>query len=102
MSDGRYIGVSRVTRLAIVITTNTTLTSDSSKFIWADTTSGNVTVTLPAASSAIGKEFIIKKISSDGNQLIFLGTVEGVTPAATSTQYAYIRIYSDGSNWYNV
>ena len=102
MSDGRYLSNTRINRLALTVSVNTTLTVDSSEFLWVNTGSGNITVTLPSASSAISKRFIIKKITSDVNVVQFSGTVEGVTPGNLTTQYQQIRIYSDGTNWYNV
>jgi len=72
--------------------------------IFADTTSGNVTITLPAAT--VNKTLrICKKVAA--NSLIIqragTDTIEGETSITITDQYLTIQLYSDGVNaWYTL
>lgn len=87
----------------LTVTSNTTLQTDS--YILADTSSDNLTLTLPYAGNVEGQSFTIKKISSLNNLYIKSGgnyidndyhlslNSEGTTlPCAT--------FISDGSKWH--
>lgn len=77
---------------------------DSDYTILVNATGGNITITLPSASSLQGSEFNIKKIDSSVNLVTVDGngseTIDGSTTAIIETQYESITIQSDGSNWY--
>jgi hypothetical protein len=68
-----------------------------------DTTSGNVTVTLPTAKEAKGEWIVFKKIVAantmtiDGNES---ETIDGATTQSTTTQWSTLEIVSDGTSWY--
>lgn len=79
------------------ITGNDTL-DDSNHTILADATSGNITITLPAASAANRRIYVIKKIDVSANTVAF-STVDGGTITLT-TQYAGKQIQSNGTSWY--
>jgi len=69
-----------------------------------DCTSNNITINLPAASTASGLQYHIKKIDSSANTVTVDGngaeTIDGATTKTISTQYDSITIVSDGSNWF--
>lgn len=83
-------------------TSDQTLTS-ANGYILCDATSGNITITLPAASSR--KKFHIKKIDSSVNTVSIArdgsDTIEGNTSLSLAAQYESHTLYSDGvSTWY--
>lgn len=76
--------------------------SGSVKYV-CDTTSGSITVNLPAAASSSGLTFsFVKTIAA--NSLIIDGnsseTVGGAATKTASAQYAAITIWCDGSAWH--
>lgn len=84
-------------------TTNYTVTT-SDTVILADCTGGNVTVTLPLASSASGYRFCIKRTDGSANTVSIArsgsDTIDGSTSLSISVQYVSITIVSNGSNWF--
>lgn len=72
--------------------------------IFADATSGNVTITLPAASGLAGYRFYVKRIDNSGNTCTVArtasDTIDGATSQSLQLQYTSITIVSDGSAWY--
>lgn len=72
--------------------------------IFADATSGNVTITLPAASSFTGFNFHIKRIDASSNSCSVArsgsDTIDGVTSFGLDTRYDALRVVSNGSNWF--
>lgn len=84
-------------------TTNYTIgTSDT--IIFADATSGNVTITLPAASSSSGYRFYVKRVDNSANTCAVAragaDTIDGQTSISLDLQYTSITIASNGSAWY--
>ena len=84
-------------------TTYTITTNDT--IIFADASSNAVTITLPAASSASGYSFFVKKIDSVTTNAVTIqragsDTIDGSTSVAISVQYLSITLVSNGSNWY--
>jgi len=71
--------------------------------ILADATVGNITVTLSPASGQKGRLLIVKKIAGpyiviiDGNSL---ETIDGSITYVLSSQYQYVSLQSDGTNWF--
>jgi hypothetical protein len=86
-------------------TANYTITS-SDTVIFADCTSGNVTITLPTASSVSGYRFIVKRTDSSTNSVSVArsssDTIDGATSHNLGAQYTTMSFVSDGSNWYIV
>jgi hypothetical protein len=84
-------------------TSNYTITSTDT-VVFADATSGNVTITLPAASGLTGYRFYVKRVDSAGNTVTVArsgsDTIDGQTSVTMSMQYMAIGLVSNGSNWY--
>lgn len=84
-------------------TSNYTITG-TDVIIFADASSGNVTITLPTASSFTGYNFYVKRIDSSSNTCTVArsgsDTIDGATSFTLDTQYFAIRAVSNGSNWY--
>jgi hypothetical protein len=76
----------------------------SDTVIFADATSGNVTVTLPAASGVAGYRFYVKRVDSSGNTISIArsgsDTIDGMTSFTLDLQYTAFAVVSNGSNWY--
>lgn len=80
----------------------TAVASDST--ILVDTTAGAVTITLPTPVGIAGNIFNIKKITTDGNNMIITsvaGNVEGAVDITTgaTTRPSY-TLQSDNANWW--
>jgi hypothetical protein len=86
------------------ITGDTTLTT-SNEVVFVNATSGEVDVTLYAATSNGGRKLIIKKTDS-GNTVNILRagseTIDGATSLALYHQNESITLISDNSNWFIV
>lgn len=84
-------------------TSNYTITG-TDVVIFANATSGNVTITLPTASANSGYRFYVKRIDSSANtcQIARSGsdTIDGQTGVALDAQYTSLTVISDGSAWY--
>lgn len=84
-------------------TTNYTI-SGTDVVIFANATSGNVTITLPAASGNAGYRFYIKRIDGSANTCSIsrsgADTIDGQTSFTLDIQYTSIEVISDGSAWY--
>ena len=84
-------------------TSNYTITG-SDVVIFANATSGNVTVTLPTAASFGGYRFYVKRTDGSGNTCSIArsgsDTIDGQTSVSLDTQYTSLTIISDGSAWY--
>ena len=85
-------------------TSNYTIGS-SDTVIFADATSGAVTITLPAASSTGGYRFYVKRIDSTLANSCSIArsgsdTIDGQTSVSLSLQYESLTLVSDGANWY--
>jgi hypothetical protein len=84
-------------------TSNYTITG-TDVVIFADASSGNTTITLPAASSFSGYSFYVKRIDGSINtcQVARSGgdTIDGATAFELDTQYFSVRVVSNGANWY--
>ena len=72
--------------------------------VLVDASSGNKTITLPDASTCSGRQYIIKKIDSSSNSVVITPqagqTIDGQTSVSINTQYAIVRVVSNGSNWF--
>jgi len=84
-----------------VTTTYTALLSDS--FLICDATGGAFTVTLPPATGNISARMIFKRINSGANAVTISRsgseTIDGATSQSLASQWAVLRLHSDGSNW---
>jgi hypothetical protein len=72
--------------------------------VFADATSGNVTITLPTASTASGYRFFVKRIDGSSNSVTVQrsssDTIDGATSQSLPIQYMSITVVSNGSNWF--
>lgn len=72
--------------------------------VFADATSGNVTITLPAASGNAGYRFYIKRIDGSANTCTVSrsssDTIDGQTSFTLDAQYTCVTVVSNGSAWY--
>jgi hypothetical protein len=87
------------------VSANDTL-GDTDYFTAVDTTSGDITINLPAASACEGRVYVIKKIAA-GNTLTVDAAggdlIDGAAIFSVTNQYASITIISDGvSNWWKI
>ena len=76
--------------------------SKSDHCLLVSTASGGVTITLPAASAAPYKVFIIKKTTTDSNTVTIStggGTIDGSASVAFTTSRGMRTVVSDGSNY---
>lgn len=84
-------------------TSNYTIGS-SDTVIFANATSGNVTITLPLASGLAGYRFYVKRIDGSANTCTISrtssDTIDGMTSFTIDQQYTSIAVVSDGSAWY--
>lgn len=75
----------------------------SDEILVVNATSGNITITLPAASGNTGKKYTIKKSDATVNQVIIDGnaseTVEGATTFSLYNQNDRVEIVCTGSGW---
>lgn len=75
-------------------------------FYLCDATSGAIVATLPPVASCPGREYEFKKIDSGGNAVTVTGNstdvIDGSNTKALSSQYAKVRVRSDGTVWWIV
>jgi hypothetical protein len=86
-----------------VVTKTANYTAADEVVILADATSSTVTISLPAASTVAGRNYIIKKINSTNSVIIDPNGSELLDGAATqtlSTTNQRMNIISNGTAWY--
>lgn len=86
------------------VTTNYTATKDDNTIL-ANTTSGAITITLPAPNNIAGRIYTIKKIGSGDidNALTITptsATIDGGSSYTIYNDWTYVTLQTDGSNWY--
>ncbi len=90
--------------LAVVTkTTNYTATA-ADNLITCDASGGAFTITLPALSGILGREYIIKKVDSSGLGVTLKGngseTTDGELEQVITTQYINIVVRAGASEWH--
>jgi len=84
------------------VTANYTATA-SDRVILCDATSNSMTVSLPSASGITGRVYTIKKVDSSANTVTIdpngTETIDGSSTYSLSSQWDFVTIVSDGSNW---
>jgi hypothetical protein len=85
-------------------TSSYTVTSTDT-VVFADATSANVTITLPAASGLAGYRFYIKRIDNATSHTVNVArtgadTIDGTTSFTLDLQYTAFGVVSNGSAWY--
>jgi hypothetical protein len=70
--------------------------------IYADTTTSNITLTLPNASTFINYEILVKKIDSSANSVTISGNanIDGAANLIVSSQYSKARVTSNGIQYF--
>jgi hypothetical protein len=72
--------------------------------IFANSSGGNVTITLPTASSNAGYRFYVKRIDNSVNTCSIArsgsDTIDGQTSISLDLQYTSLTLVSDGNLWY--
>lgn len=83
---------------------NTFTDGQGNKYWFADTTAGNVTVTLPDATGQTADIiYTVKRISAGANTLTVAtdgGNIDGAATFSIPTQYASYSFVSDGANYW--
>lgn len=78
--------------------------ASSDTVVFANATTGNVTITLPAASGLAGYRFYIKRIDGSANSVTIArtgtDTIDGQTSFTLDLQYTAFGVVSNGSAWY--
>lgn len=87
------------------VTTNTSIaTRTTPYFALGETTSGNVTISLPPAANMENRYLQFKKITSDGNNFILDPSgselIENASTYTMTRQYDSATIISNGTTWY--
>ena len=86
------------------VTSNYTLTG-ADNTILANTTSGAITLTLPAPGNFAGRIYTIKKVGTGGidNDLTITpasGTIDGGASYKIYNDWTFVALQTDGTNWY--
>lgn len=73
-------------------------------FINMNATGGVVTATLPPAAAVPGQVIVVKKIDGSANVVTVAAqageAIDGVSSKNVTSQYAVIRVWSDGATWW--
>lgn len=69
---------------------------------YLDATGGNIDVTLPAAASAAGKEYVFKRIGDGGANTVTIKATVDADENPTMAEWQSYRIRSNGSAWYYI
>ena len=91
--------------IAFSTVTVSTAIGPADGFVLVDTTGGNITITLPDATTVLGREFAVKRSTAGVNTLTVTATSGNIDGAATFTiadQYSTITFKSNGTDYYIV
>ncbi len=89
------------TGAAVNLTTGTHSVNLEKEIFVCDTSSGNVTLNLPAANTVKGQKFIIKK-SQASNSVTINGAIDGLESYALTSLNESVIIESDGSTYWAI
>ena len=94
-TKGLFFNLSTKTSNYSILTTDTVIN--------ADTTSGNVVLTLPTAIGNVGRAFYIKRVSMGAYAVTIATTggqlIDGASTAILEFQYDAVTVISDGTGW---
>ena len=108
LGDGRYevhefLLRSSAVPSAVAAKTAAFTATDAEMILLVDATGGAVTITLPTAVGRTGQAYEVKRTSAGANAVTVDGagteTIDGALTASLATQYATVRVVSDGTNW---
>ena len=77
--------------------------SAGNNICFADTSSGNVSITLPSAGPSLGLCYKVKRLTGGVNSLTITansGNVEDTTTLTIAVQYVCLQLVSDGTDWW--
>lgn len=101
----RFVCKGSIATQVTTVSANTTLTVDHHAVL-VNASGGNRTITLPDATACSGRQYIIKKIDSSANTVTISAqtgqTIDGQSSVVLSTQYQFIKVVSDGQNWFKI
>lgn len=93
----------------VPLSADTELTGSNPRIVLVDTTSEDIAITLPAASTCTGQTFVLKKSAPSaatfGCQFTAASgeTIDGAGSTSLITvQYGTVRVISDGSVWWTI
>jgi len=90
--------------LATATKTSSYTITGNDAIIFANASSGNVTITLPVASGLTGYRCYVKRIDGSANTCSVArsgsDTIDGQTSVSLDLQYTSLTLASDGSAWY--
>jgi hypothetical protein len=69
---------------------------------YLDATGGNIDITLPAAASATGKEYVFKRIGDGGANTVTIKATVDADENPTMAEWQSYRIRLNGSAWYYI
>ncbi len=88
---------------AIAVKTSNYSVADSDSVLLGNAASNTITFTLPSAVGMTGRQFTIKKTDSSTNTVTVATSssqkIDGGTTVALSSQWQFLTVISDGSNW---
>lgn len=108
LGDGRYevrefLLRSSAVPFAVAAKTSAFTATDDDGMLLVDASSGAVTITLPTAVGRTGQTYEVKRTNAGANAVTVDGagteTIDGALTASLATQYATVRVVSDGANW---
>jgi hypothetical protein len=104
MSVGSFTSTGSFSLNQSTITASTTLT-DAQTTVWANNAAA-IVVSLPTSAGRAGRIYIIKKVSANAFAVTIdpagTETIDGLTTVDLTTQYDFIVIQSDGTNWFQI
>lgn len=102
-SPASSIEVSGSNGIGNVVSKTADYTATASDYmIVVDASGGDVTITLPTASTVYRREYVIKKIDSSANSVIIASSslIDGASSFTIYSQYYSIKVKSDSSTWH--
>jgi len=105
IADGVGIAAANATSFGVVRSVSASTTVVTGDYaILANSTAAAITVTLPAAATAYGRIYFVKRINAGANNVTIDGyaseTIDGATTHVLSAQWARVEIISNGSAWF--
>jgi hypothetical protein len=86
------------------ISSTTYAATEADSVLLVNAASDNIAISLPQASTVLGKRFDIKKIDSSAHTVTITTygaeTIDGSTTQLLANQYTSLTFVTDGSNWY--
>jgi hypothetical protein len=103
-TDDSFTAALAIWSRAIVNKTANYTATTNDQVITANATSGVVTITLPS-STITGKVITVKKTDAVNNVVVSRAgsaTIDGATTKTITTQYGFLTVIADGTNWFIV